>query len=84
MRATDNLTTTSAGGRFALGSLAEGQKVEVTAWADGYYVAYVYVTPTICGVTLTLRRYHTADHPSYTWPSPISRTRRAPAATATR
>ena len=74
VRATDNFTTTSAAGRFTLGSLLEGQKVEVTAWAEGYYVAHTYVTPTISGLTLTLRRYHTTDHPAYTWPSPISGT----------
>ncbi len=74
VRATDNVTTTSVDGRFVLGALIEGQKIEVTAWAEGYYIANTYVTPTISGLTLTLRHYHTTDHPSYTWPSPISGT----------
>jgi hypothetical protein len=74
VRATDNVTSTRAGGRFSLGSLVEGQKVEITAWADGYYIASTHVTPTISGVTLTLRPYHTADHPDYAWTSPISGT----------
>jgi hypothetical protein len=74
VRATDNFTTTSAAGRFTLGSLIEGQRIEVTAWAAGYYVANAYVTPTVSGLTLTLRPYHTTDHPAYTWPSPISGT----------
>jgi hypothetical protein len=73
-RATDNLTSTSADGRFALSSLAEGEKLELTAWADGYYVASTYVTPTVAGITLTLRAYHTVDHPEYAWTSPISGT----------
>jgi hypothetical protein len=30
------------------------------------------VTPSAAGVTLTLRRYHTTDHPLYAWPSPIA------------
>ncbi len=74
VRATDNFTTTSSDGHFALGSLIEGQAIEVTAWADGYYIASAHVTPTVGGLTLTLRRYHTTDHPEYTWPSPISGT----------
>jgi hypothetical protein len=74
VRATNNFTYTSADGRFTLGSLVEGHKIEVAAWADGYYVANTYVTPTVSGITLTLRRYHATDHPEYTWPSPISGT----------
>ena len=74
VRATENFTYTSTDGRFTLGSLVEGQKVEVAAWADGYYVANTYVTPTVSFITLTLRRYHIADHPEYSWPSPISGT----------
>jgi hypothetical protein len=72
VRATDNLTTTASDGHFVLGGLAEGQEVEVTAWSDGYYVASALVTPTISGITLTLRPYHTVDNPAYTWlePSP--------------
>jgi len=63
MRATDNVTSTAADGRFTLVSLPEGQEIEVTAWADGYYVASTHVTPTVSGITLTLRTYHTMDHP---------------------
>ena len=74
VRATDNVTSTGADGSFALGSLVEGDRVEVTAWADGYYVANTYVTPTVRGVTLTLRPHHRTDHPDYAWTSPISGT----------
>ena len=74
IRATDNTTSTGADGQFTLGSLIRGQGVEVTAWADGYYIASAYVTPTVSGITLTLRPYHTTDHPDYAWTSPISGT----------
>jgi len=73
-RATDNATSTAADGRFTLKSLSEGREIEMTAWADGYYVASTHVTPTITGITLTLRSYHTVDHPDYMWSSPISGT----------
>jgi hypothetical protein len=74
VRATENATLTDAGGQFTLSSLVDGQKIEVTAWADGYYVATTYVTPTVSGITLTLRAYHQEDHPEYEWTSPISGT----------
>ena len=74
VRATDNATATTADGYFALGSLVEDQEIELTGWADGYYIASTYVTPTIGGITLTLRPYHTTDHPEYAWTSPISGT----------
>jgi hypothetical protein len=70
-RATERVTTTDGDGRFSLASLPEGQKIELTAWADGYYVASTYVTPTVEGLTLTLRLYHTNDHPDYEWASPV-------------
>jgi hypothetical protein len=74
VRATDNLTLTNASGHFTLAALVGGQPVEVTAWADGYYIASTQVTPTVSGVTLTLRAYHQHDHPEYEWTSPISGT----------
>ena len=77
VRATDNVTLTTTNGRFELLSLIEGQEIEVAAWADGYYIASTHVTPTDSGITLTLRPYHTVDHPSYTWISPISSTSEA-------
>jgi hypothetical protein len=73
-RATDQVTTTDGDGRFDLTSLEEGQMIELAAWADGYYVASTHVTPTVAGLTLTLRAYHTVDHPDYHWVSPIAGT----------
>jgi Cytochrome c554 and c-prime len=74
VRATDNVTYTTASGQFTLASLVEGQEIEVAAWADGYYIASTHVTPTLSGITLTLRPYHKQDHPDYEWTSPISGT----------
>jgi hypothetical protein len=74
VRATDNVTLTTASGQFTLASLVEGQEIEVTAWADGYYIASTHVTPTASGIILTLRPYHQQDHPDYEWTSPISGT----------
>jgi hypothetical protein len=74
IRATTNATSSAADGSFTLGELVAGEQVEVTAWADGYYVASAYVTPTVSDLTLTLRRYHTTDHPDYAWTSPVSGT----------
>ena len=71
IRATENKTTTLANGQFTLSSLVEGTKVEVTAWQDGYYIASAHVTPTVSGITITLRPYHKIDHPDYDWVSPV-------------
>ena len=73
VRATENYTLTNINGEFTLKNV-DGSKIEVTAWADGYYIAHTYVTPTVEGITLTLRAYHTTDHPDYQWTSPISGT----------
>ena len=70
VRATENLTYTAADGSFSLLGLVEGEEVEVAAWADGYYIANAHITPTIAGITLTLRPYHTVDHTDYEWSSP--------------
>lgn len=74
VRATDNVTYTTSDGHFVLASLIEGQEIEVTAWAGGYYIASTHVTPTASSITLNLRPNHTVDHPDYDWVSPISGT----------
>jgi hypothetical protein len=74
MRLTDNLTFSDADGHFVLEGVPEGSEIEITSWSDGYYIASKHVTPTISGITLTLRPYHTVDHPEYDWVSPISGT----------
>jgi hypothetical protein len=74
MRATEHLTFSDLDGRFTLSDLPEGSEIEVTAWADGYYIASTHVTPTVSDITLILRPHHTDDHPDYHWVSPISGT----------
>ncbi len=71
IRATTNVTASQADGAFLLAGLAPGAPVMVTAWADGFYVAGQTVTPTVAGITLALRAYHTVDHPDYVWASPL-------------
>lgn len=71
VRATENYTTTAADGQFNLVISGAPQEIEVTAWAEGYYVASSLVTPPASGVTITLRSYHTVDNPDYEWASPI-------------
>ena len=60
VRATDNLTFTNNQGAFILNNI-HGSNIEIAAWADGYYIANTFVTPTVEGVTLTLRSYHTTN-----------------------
>jgi len=72
IRATDNLTYSGIDGSFTLNGLIEGEPSEITAWSDGYYIASAKITPTVTGVILTLRPYHTADNPSYEWADPTS------------
>ncbi|MBN1963427.1 MAG: carboxypeptidase regulatory-like domain-containing protein, partial [Anaerolineae bacterium] len=71
VRNTDNATATDSTGAFTLDGLAAGEEAEITAWADGYYITYLHVTPPAAEVTLTLRPYHRVDHPDYAWPSPL-------------
>jgi hypothetical protein len=71
IRATENRVYSKPDGTFTLGSLNTGEQVEVTAWADGYYVASKQLIPPVSSVTLTLRKYHNSDHPDYQWISPV-------------
>ena len=71
VRNTTTVTSTDAAGRFTLDGLTAGETVEITAWLDGYYISYVTVTPPVTDVVLTLRPYHTVDHLTYEWVSPL-------------
>jgi len=70
VRATENFTLSDNNGDFTIDGLIPNEAVEVTAWSDGYYIASILVTPPASGVQLSLRRYHTIDHETYTWTSP--------------
>ncbi len=73
VRATDNLTYTSADGRFMLTGLTPGLGIEIAAWASGgYYIAGQVITPPVSGITLTLRPYHAQDNPDYVWLEPTA------------
>ncbi len=74
VRATDNLTISGPEGLFVLDGLTVGQRIQVTAWYTGHYIAGVLVTPTVDHLTLTLRPHHTSDHPDYEWTSPAAGT----------
>jgi hypothetical protein len=67
VQATANLTLSAADGGFALGGLAAGQPVTVTAWYAGYKIGWSAVTPPATGVGITLRPYDTRDNPDYVW-----------------
>jgi mono/diheme cytochrome c family protein len=72
IQATTRETTTDSEGCFALGGLAEGIAVTVTAWKGLYYCAKVKgVIPPATEVTLTLRYYQTTDNPDYEWIAPV-------------
>jgi hypothetical protein len=71
VRATENMVLSGEAGDFTLGAVDAGMEVEVTAWADGYYVTAAHITPPAEEVVLTLRPYHTVDHPSYAWADPL-------------
>jgi len=73
VQATQNLTITAADGTFALGGLAEGVTVTVSAWSEGSYCAKTEgVVPPASDVRLTLHPYQTDDNPDYEWLLPIS------------
>jgi hypothetical protein len=61
--------TTGSDGSFTLRGLDEGQCITVTAWLNGYYVGWQVVTPTVSGVTITIRRYPQGDNEDYVWRS---------------
>lgn len=71
IRATDIHTTTDDQGQFTLTAVPTSTEVELTAWARGYYIAYTALTPPASDITLTLRAYHTTDHPDYEWGLPV-------------
>ena len=70
VRAEPEFTITNTYGEFVLGELTPGEVVELTAWAEGYYVASLLITPPASDVQFILRPYHTVDDDTYSWLSP--------------
>jgi hypothetical protein len=70
IRATTHRTTTDPDGSFSLPALKSEGDVEVTAWAPGYYIAYVLTSSPAEDLLLELRPYHTSDHAEYEWLDP--------------
>jgi len=64
-----SFVTSGTDGSFTLGRLVEGQLITVTAWLDGYYIGWQVVTPTVSGVTITIRPYPKGDNEDYAWRS---------------
>lgn len=67
VQATANLTLSGADGGFALGGLAAGQPVTITAWHAGYKIGWIVATPPADNLVITLRLYDTRDNPDYIW-----------------
>jgi hypothetical protein len=70
VRATSNFTLTDPLGGFTLTGVTVGQQIEVAAWYAGFYITSTHVTPTVSGVNIRLRPYHTTDNPGYQWVDP--------------
>jgi YVTN family beta-propeller protein len=72
VRATTIQTTSAGDGSFTLRVPPTDGEIEVTAWADGFYIASEHAHVPASGVELELRRHHTDDNPDYDWidPSP--------------
>ncbi|UCC65009.1 MAG: carboxypeptidase regulatory-like domain-containing protein, partial [Anaerolineae bacterium] len=67
VQATDNKTTTAAGGSFTLGGLTAGVPVSITAWIEGYFVGWTTAAPGPEPITVTIKPYYTTDNPDYGW-----------------
>lgn len=60
-------TTTAANGSFTIRSLAPSETMTLTAWADGYYIAWTQLTVADTPVKLQLEPYYTTDNVKYNW-----------------
>ena len=65
IQATENQTLTDAGGNFTLEGIASENPVNITAWAEGYYIAIAEdVTD---DVEIHLEAHAAEDNPDYEW-----------------
>ena len=70
VRATPLQAATNAEGRFVLATPTSEGEIEVTAWADGFYIASAVVELPVSAVELALRPLHDDDHSDYEWIDP--------------
>ncbi len=70
IRASEYQTITDDEGFFEFQNIPLEDDIEVTAWADGFYISYVLTNVPAKNLILELRPYHTADHPDYEWLDP--------------
>ncbi len=64
--------TTGRDGTFTLALPANrsGEELEVTAWAEGFFIAAAEATPPASGLVIALRPLHTEDHSERDWVDP--------------
>ncbi|MBI3960603.1 MAG: hypothetical protein HY328_17470 [Chloroflexi bacterium] len=67
LRATQNATTSDAGGRFALPVTGLSLHRTVTAWKEGYYIGGADLTGFPAEVTISLRPHTGTDNPGVDW-----------------
>jgi len=67
VQATENVTKTGPDGSFILAGLTPGVEVTLTAWAPGYYIGWIKVTPSQDHVIINLKPYYATDNPNYSW-----------------
>ena len=67
VQATDHKTVSDDRGYFELKNLASGEKLVITAWAEGYYIGQVETIPASEPITIHLSKYNLIDHADYDW-----------------
>lgn len=60
-------TTTAADGSFTLRDVEASTGVTITAWAEGYYIAWTHVPELDEPIQLELQPYYTTDNIKYNW-----------------
>jgi hypothetical protein len=61
-------TVTEIDGSFSISGLSDGEPVDVTAWASGYYIAAAEdILPGTSDLKFELHPHHTQDNPDYDW-----------------
>jgi hypothetical protein len=77
IKTTEITTRSDEDGHFLLAGFVPSNRIPVTAWKDGYYVAGKNVRPWDTSIELVLTSYTTHDNQHYTWIPPTVETRSA-------